>query len=196
MFPLGSVLFPHMPLPLKLFEPRYLRMLGDLLDDPSPAFGVVLIERGHEVGGGDQRFGVGTMAEILQVEAYEGFMAVLARGADRFEVSRWLPDEPYPRAETAAVPALQWEPRLQPRRVAAETLVRQALAALNELPEAVMDFTLAESEVAACWQLAGLAPVGEIDQLRMLRAESMAQLLDLVCELTASAMEAMRFGRP
>lgn len=51
MFPLGSVLFPHMPLPLRLFEPRYLKMLGDLLEQPDPEFGVVLIERGHEVGG-------------------------------------------------------------------------------------------------------------------------------------------------
>ena len=32
MFPLGSVLFPHMPLPLQLFEPRYLMMLGQALD--------------------------------------------------------------------------------------------------------------------------------------------------------------------
>ena len=52
MFPLGSVLFPHMPLPLRLFEPRYLKMLGDLLEQPDPEFGVVLIERGHEVGVG------------------------------------------------------------------------------------------------------------------------------------------------
>ena len=48
MFPLGSVLFPYTPLPLRVFEPRYLTMIGHLLDDDDPQFGVVLIERGHE----------------------------------------------------------------------------------------------------------------------------------------------------
>ena len=52
MFPLGSVLLPHMPLPLQLFEQRYLMMLGQLLETEDPEFGVVLIERGSEVGGG------------------------------------------------------------------------------------------------------------------------------------------------
>lgn len=43
MFPLGSVLLPHMPLGLRLFEPRYLQMLGELLEEREPQFGVVLI---------------------------------------------------------------------------------------------------------------------------------------------------------
>ena len=56
MFPLSSVLMPYMPLPLRIFESRYLVMLGRLLDDDDPQFGVVLIERGPEAGGGEQRF--------------------------------------------------------------------------------------------------------------------------------------------
>ena len=55
MFPLGTVLFPHTPLALRIFEQRYLMMLGRVLDDDEPSFGVVLIERGSEAGGGDQR---------------------------------------------------------------------------------------------------------------------------------------------
>jgi Lon protease-like protein len=54
MFPLGSVLFPHMPLPLRVFEERYLVMLSRILADDPAEFGVVLIERGQEVGGGDR----------------------------------------------------------------------------------------------------------------------------------------------
>lgn len=64
MFPLGSVLFPHMPLALRLFEERYLTMLAHLLEAEDPAFGVVLIERGRETGGGEHRFRTGTVAEI------------------------------------------------------------------------------------------------------------------------------------
>ena len=80
MFPLGSVLFPHTPLALRLFEPRYLQMLAGLLEQPQPEFAVVLIERGHEVGGGDHRFGLGTMARLIEVEAREEFMAIVAVG--------------------------------------------------------------------------------------------------------------------
>jgi len=46
MFPLGTVLFPAMPLSLRIFEERYLKLLGDLISEESPEFGVVLIERG------------------------------------------------------------------------------------------------------------------------------------------------------
>ncbi|HEX5095168.1 MAG TPA: LON peptidase substrate-binding domain-containing protein, partial [Acidimicrobiia bacterium] len=57
MFPLGTVLFPHALLPLQVFEPRYRVMMRNLLDGERE-FGVVLIERGSEVGGGDVRFDV------------------------------------------------------------------------------------------------------------------------------------------
>ena len=64
MFPLGTVLFPSGVLPLRVFEPRYRDMLEDLLSG-NREFGVVLIERGSEVGGGEVRSGIGTMARIL-----------------------------------------------------------------------------------------------------------------------------------
>ena len=56
IFPLGSVLFPGMPLPLRVFEPRYVAMIASVLGNAEREFGVVLIERGSEVGGGDVRF--------------------------------------------------------------------------------------------------------------------------------------------
>ena len=54
MFPLGTVLLPGAVLPLHVFEPRYRQLVQDCLAG-EPEFGVVLIERGSEVGGGDQR---------------------------------------------------------------------------------------------------------------------------------------------
>src|SRR6478672_4324189 len=65
MFPLGTVLLPFAHLPLHIFEPRYRALVKDCLAGDGE-FGVVLIERGHEVGGGDVRFGVGTVARIVQ----------------------------------------------------------------------------------------------------------------------------------
>ena len=57
MFPLGTVLFPYAVLPLHVFEPRY-RALTEHCLAGDGCFGVVLIERGSEVGGGDTRFAV------------------------------------------------------------------------------------------------------------------------------------------
>src|SRR2546423_12883872 len=64
MFPLGNVLFPHGQLPLHIFEPRY-RALAETCLAGDGEFGVVLIERGSEVGGGDTRFTIGTVARIV-----------------------------------------------------------------------------------------------------------------------------------
>src|SRR6185437_15262121 len=67
MFPLGTVLFPHALLPLRVFEPRY-RVMTERVLKAEREFGVVLIERGSEVGGGDTRFDVGTVAQIVRAQ--------------------------------------------------------------------------------------------------------------------------------
>ncbi|MDQ2726260.1 MAG: LON peptidase substrate-binding domain-containing protein, partial [Actinomycetota bacterium] len=70
LFPLGTVMFPGTALPLHVFEPRYRALMDDLtggeLGTPliTPEFGIALIERGHEVGGGDQRSRIGTVARL------------------------------------------------------------------------------------------------------------------------------------
>src|SRR5579872_2372849 len=99
MFPLSTVLFPGASLPLHVFEPRYRALLADSLAGDG-GFGVVLIDRGSEVGGGDHRVDVGTMADIVQVFGVEGGRSmVMTRGTRRIRVARWLSDDPYPRAE-------------------------------------------------------------------------------------------------
>ncbi len=98
MFPLGSVLFPELGLPLRVFEPRYRQMIVDCLD-ADRSFGVVLIERGSEVGGGEVRLRVATVATILDVTLQDdGTLGVFAVGTGRVEVLEWLPDAPYPAA--------------------------------------------------------------------------------------------------
>ena len=91
MFPLGSVLFPHMPLSLRIFEERYVVMLSRVLQEDVSEFGVVLIERGQEVGGGEHRFGIGTVARIVQLEASEGFIGLVAEGERRIRVDEFAP---------------------------------------------------------------------------------------------------------
>jgi uncharacterized protein len=189
MFPLGSVLFPHMPLRLRVFEERYLIMLADLLKTDQARFGVVLIERGREVGGGEQRFRIGTLAEITQLGAQQGFVGLVARGGRRFAVTRWLDDAPHPRAEVTGLPDLEWDPGLAALRAETERLVRRALAMASEFAENVWpaDVELAEDPAAAAWQLAAIAPLGALDQLELLQATSFDQLLTRVGELTTEA---------
>ena len=103
MFPLGTVLFPYGLLPLHVFEPRYRVMIRHVMDGDHE-FGVVLIERGSEVGGGDVRFDTGTIARVVQAaELPDGGYALATVGMSRVRVTRWLPDDPYPHAEVVAL---------------------------------------------------------------------------------------------
>jgi Lon protease-like protein len=68
MFPLGTVLFPGGVVPLHVFEPRYRALTGYCLERDE-RLGIVLIERGSEVGGGDVRFRVGTRGVIARAQA-------------------------------------------------------------------------------------------------------------------------------
>ena len=186
MFPLSSVLFPYMPLRLRVFEERYLMMLAELLKNEDAQFGVVLIERGWEVGGGEQRFDLGTIAEITQLGAQEGFVGLVAQGGRRFDVTQWLKDAPHPRAEISEIADLEWDIGLWQLREETEHLVRRTLAVASEFAGNVWpaDIELSPDPAAAAWQLAAIAPLNALDQVRLLRAVSFEELLGRVSELT------------
>jgi Lon protease-like protein len=132
MFPLGTVLFPYALLPLHVFEPRYRVMMRECLRTDQE-FGVVLIERGSEVGGGDARFGIGTLARIVRAtELDDGRYAVTAVGLRRLRVEEWLDDDPYPQANVIALE----EPALAAGAVAeTEAAVARVEAALRRVFE-------------------------------------------------------------
>jgi Lon protease-like protein len=107
MFPLGTVLLPGCLLPLHVFEERYRKLFADLTGEKQ-VFGICLIERGSEVGGGDVRFNVGTLARVLmRRDLDEGRLAVVVGGTNRIRVDRWLPELDYPQAEVAEFPDLE-----------------------------------------------------------------------------------------
>lgn len=186
MFPLGSVLFPHTPLVLRIFEPRYLTMLGRLLDEDEPRFGVVLIERGHEAGGGDQRGGVGTMARVVQVQVGEDDLHVLAVGGERVSVDRWLDDDPYPLADLSPMPVLTWDESLAPLRAEAERIVRRVLSRAAEFGDTRWDANveLSDDPIESAWQLAAIAPLGDFDRNVLLRSTTTGGLLRETIDLT------------
>ncbi|EUA68752.1 ATP-dependent protease La domain protein [Mycobacterium xenopi 4042] len=105
MFPLESAFLPGDDLPLRIFEPRYTALVRDCMGQADPCFGVVLISRGREVGGGDTRCDVGALAHITEcVDAGSGRYLLRCRMGERIRVCRWLPDDPYPRAVVQSWP--------------------------------------------------------------------------------------------
>ncbi|HOB66361.1 LON peptidase substrate-binding domain-containing protein [Ottowia sp.] len=92
LFPLGTVLFPGGTLPLRVFEVRYLDMIGKCHRAGAP-FGVVALEHGHEVRAAgappEQLAPVGTLAHITALEQPQpGLLVVQCRGEQRFRVDR------------------------------------------------------------------------------------------------------------
>ncbi|WP_312167313.1 LON peptidase substrate-binding domain-containing protein [Microbacterium sp.] len=185
MFPLGSVLFPHTPLLLRVFEPRYLTMIGELLDQDDPRFGVTLIERGHEVGGGDRRSSVGTIARLATVSADAEVLHIVGVGTTRIAVEQWTDESPYPRADVIPLPELTWNDALAPLRTEAEAIVRRVLARVDGPWDP--DTELSDDPIAASWQLAAIAPLGEYDRYTLLRSDSVGALLRQVIDLTLEA---------
>lgn len=105
LFPLGSVLFPGVVLPLHIFEPRYRKMVADLRDLPeedSREFGVVAIRDGREVGPDsvESVYDVGCTARISALEAHEdGRFSLVTTGTQRFRLLAVDTTGPYLRGE-------------------------------------------------------------------------------------------------
>ncbi len=194
MFPLDSVLLPGMPMPLRIFEERYLKLLGDLVTQENREFGVVLIERGSQVGGGDKRMNIGTIASVTDIGTSEQFYGLESVGTQRFRVNAWLPDDPYPIADIDFLPDLIWEETFMPVRVHLETKVRQLLAFASEFGDLQYgaDVVLSDDPMDACWQLAGILPVGSLDQADLLECRSAEELLSRTYEIVKSADVALR----
>jgi uncharacterized protein len=103
LFPLNVVLFPHMPLPLHIFEPRYRQMISECLEE-GHSFGVVAIREGAETGPATPH-DVGTLAKIIRIERLEdGRMNLLVSGASRFEIVKTDSVRPYLRGQIRIIP--------------------------------------------------------------------------------------------
>jgi len=183
-----------MPLTLRIFEERYLKLLGDLMSSDTPEFGVVLVSRGSEVGGGEQRMTIGTVASVTEIGTTDEFLGLESFGSRRFRVNDWLPDDPYPIADIEFIPDLIWEDNLMPARVHLESQVRTLLALASEFGELVFgaDIELSDDPMSAAWQLAGILPIGELDRFDLLSSQSAEELLAQAYSIATSGIETVR----
>lgn len=108
LFPLSTVLFPGMRLPLHVFEQRYRELIADLLQRPEPRqFGVIAIRKGRETGAGGVTalYDVGCVATVRQVaEREDGRYDLQTVGAQRFRLLRLDQSRPYFVGETEPLP--------------------------------------------------------------------------------------------
>ncbi len=108
LFPLGSVLYPGLVLPLHVFEDRYRQLVADLLAGPEPRqFGVIAIRQGRETGvdGVSALYETGCTAVLRRVEKYpDGRFDLVTVGTDRFRLVRLLDPAPYFRGDVEPLP--------------------------------------------------------------------------------------------
>ena len=150
---------------------------------------MVLIERGSEVGGGDVRFGVGTVAWIASVEITEGSIVLLATGAAPFEVVRWLADDPFPWAQVRELDALELDAPNVSALAAAKALVRATITRASEFVELPWsaDIALPDGSAERIWQVAGIAPLGSLDHFALLCSRTATELLARLVQETQAA---------
>jgi Lon protease-like protein len=99
LFPLRTVLFPGMKLPLQVFEPRYRQLVAECMEYAEP-FGVSLIREGAEVGGPAVPYNIGTTALIESVTtAPDGRLHLATMGGRRFRIATLHTDRAYLWAE-------------------------------------------------------------------------------------------------
>jgi Lon protease-like protein len=196
MFPLGSVLWPYTLVPLHVFEPRYRELVETCLAGTNE-FGVVLIERGHEVGGGDKRFDVGTVARILRADRLEdGRYVLVVGGTQRLRVEAWLPDDPYPRATVRRLGEGPGSP--DPARVAEVVELAARVVALRailgeSMPTPTGDLATDDDPVRACFRAAAAAGLGPLDAQRVLELDDPGARADRLAERLAEVVEVLEF---
>jgi len=217
MFPLESVLLPGDDVPLRIFEPRYSQLVTDRMAGDEPTFGIVLIAAGREVGGGEKRHEVGTLARIVDCQDHgAGRYFLQCRIGERIRVRQWLDDDPYPRARVEPWPDEPGEPVTAERVGDVEDGImamfdRLAAAGRASLPSRheLLGYVAADPVAAdpdggdgpntldagrRLYALASRVPMGQADRYCVLAAPSAAQRLDALNEAVDTVAAMIEFG--
>ncbi|MEJ7833150.1 MAG: LON peptidase substrate-binding domain-containing protein, partial [Nocardioides sp.] len=196
MFPLNSVLFPGLSVPLRVFEDRYRALVHHLLrvEDPvERVFGSVGIREGYEVGdhGTQSLFRVGCRVQLTEVEANpDGSFDIVAVGLDRIQLDRLDTTGTFPVGHVSERPESDStvpEEVVERARVTF-TAYRQALSEIRADPYVG---TLPRDPSYLSWTLAACAPLPMPERQALLEAEDASERLVLVTDLLRSELRAM-----
>lgn len=196
MFPLNSVMFPGVSIPLRVFEDRYRALVHHLLRVPDPTdrlFGTVAIREGYEVGdhGAQSLYKVGCRVRMTDVEPRpDGTFDLVAVGLDRIELERLDTTGSFPLGHVSARP--------ERGSAAPSDVVEQARAvftayrvALSEIRSDPYPAPLPQDPTYLSWTLAAVAPLPMPDRQSLLEAEDAGLRLQLVTELLRTELRAM-----
>lgn len=187
LFPLETVLFPHIAIPLHVFEPRYRELVLYCLEHDSP-FGVVLIREGREVGDpAPQLYEVGTLARIGRLRRLEdGRFQLLAMGEERFRIQHLIRGEtPYLQAEIIAWHdhPTNWDDLNTITASFHAQFLEFLRAVLEPMGVQVNEFRLPEDPVALSFVLAGTLQGSPQFQQYLLEIQDTAERLRLISEI-------------
>jgi uncharacterized protein len=197
MFPLEVAMLPGEELPLRIFEPRYGALVQHCLADEDPAFGVVLIAAGREVGGGDTRSDVGALAHITECADFgDGRYRLKCVMGQRIRVLEWHPDNPYPQAAIELWPDEPGEPvdvdairDVEDRMMALFERIAAARGAQVDPQHIVVGADASGDASKWLYALASRVPMGQADRYAVLAAPTvaarLAALRDAVDTVTA-----------
>lgn len=214
VFPLSQAFLPGEFVSLRVFEPRYLRMIDDLRGG-SIDLCTVLIERGQEVGGGETRMSHGVMLPIEHIEVRDEGTFIGCRGGSLVSVVDWFDDSPYPTAtvvrqtveavtdDMVATVAARMIQMMNDCRALVETL--NVSAETKSLADTVtstvrdnLGVTRGRQETEellwrALWLTTRMIPCGPLDRYELLMPGSLSDRLDRLEEIIGHVREIVRF---
>jgi uncharacterized protein len=177
LFPLQTVLYPGLPMPLHVFEDRYRKMFKRVLNTER-RFGVVAILRGREVGEGATYHPVGCVAEVTDVRRHaDGRLDVVARGRSRFRIDGVVQAAPYIVAEVSELPETTGEAAEQRTLKAGRLFTRYVTTLLEMTGGQVEPIDIPDDPVAASYLVAAGLQVDLADKQRLLAIPSAAERL-------------------
>jgi Lon protease-like protein len=189
LFPLNIVLFPGGPLPLRIFETRYLDMVRNCMRN-STGFGVVLIRSGAEVGPAET-YDVGTMAKIVDFhQLQDGLLGLSCVGEERFRVhSRRSQADGLNIGEVEPLPAESPVP-VPERHLALAELLQSVLPQLGESYTGINMHL--DDAVWVSHRLAEILPMTPADKQHCLELTDPLRRLDVLAPLVRLAEDADR----
>ena len=196
MFPLGTVLFPGVSVPLHVFEDRYRALVHHLLRVSDPVervFGSVAIREGYEIGehGNQSLYRVGCRIRMTEVEAHpDGTFDLVGVGLERIALDRLDTRGPYPVGHVTARPDAA-EPAPADVVEQARVMFTAYRSALAQVRGDLLPAELPEDPTYLSWTLAALTPLPMPDRQALLEAEDAGSRLLLATDLLRAELRAM-----
>jgi Lon protease-like protein len=173
LFPLQTALFPGNKLPLRIFEPRYVDLIGNCMREQK-RFGIVAIEKGQEARDIPQIFSVGTDAEIIDFDqGRDGLLNIVVEGRERFAIKSTRTQE-----DNLLTATVSYLPTLtEPSKPVNCQQLEAIFAQLSMHPGLADRITQTSGQLEMAFQVIPWLPIAQATKVELLAAETGVELL-------------------